>query len=112
LAAALRHEVQSEARGRDVDRHEAAAVVMRVPQRQLPTTVQPILGIVDVEPDAPRHRFEAVGEQVEHRRHHALQPASARQILRPVASKCHRYAAKAVSGLARPINFISLLKSL
>jgi hypothetical protein len=34
-----------------VDRQKAAAVVVRVPQRQLLAAVHPILGVVDVEQD-------------------------------------------------------------
>ena len=67
----------------DVDRQKAAAVVMRVPQRQLLAAVHPILGVVDVEQDAPRHFLEAVAEQLDHRRHHALQRGRAGQVFQP-----------------------------
>jgi len=33
----------------DVDRQKAAAVVVRVPQRQLLAAVHPVLGVVDVQ---------------------------------------------------------------
>jgi hypothetical protein len=35
--------------------------------------VNPVLGVVDVEQDAPRHRREAVAEQLDACRHHALE---------------------------------------
>ncbi len=56
----------------DVDRQEAAAVVMRVPQRQLLAAVHPILGVVDVEQDTAGNLIKAVAEQLDHCRHHAL----------------------------------------
>ena len=67
----------------DVDRHEAAAVVVRVEQRELLPAVGPVLGVVDVEHDAPGHLFEAVAEQLDHRRHHALERDRAGQVLQP-----------------------------
>jgi len=51
----------------NVDRQEAAAVVMRVEERQLLTAVYAILGVVDVEQNASRHLLEAVAEEVDHR---------------------------------------------
>ena len=67
----------------DVDRQKTAAVVVRVPQRELLAAVNPILGVVDIEQDAPRHLFEAVAEQLDHRGHHAFERARAGQVLQP-----------------------------
>ena len=67
----------------DVDRLEAAAVVIGVEQRQLLTAVNPVLGVVDVEHDATRHLFEAVAEHLDHRRHHALERGRAGQVFQP-----------------------------
>ena len=67
----------------DVDRQEAAAVVVGVEQRQLLAAVNPVLGVVDVEQDAARHLVEAVAEQLDHRRHHALERGRAGQVLQP-----------------------------
>ena len=49
-----------------MDRQEAAAVVVVVEQRELLPAVHPVLGVVDVEHDPPRHLLEAVAEQLEH----------------------------------------------
>ena len=67
----------------DVDRQKAAAVVMRVPQRELLAAVHPVLGVVDVEQNAPRHLGKAVAEQFDHRRHHALERSRAGQVFQP-----------------------------
>jgi hypothetical protein len=67
----------------DVDRHETAAVVMRVEQRELLPAIGAILGVIDVEHDAPRHRLEAVAEQFDHRRHHPLERGRAGQVFEP-----------------------------
>jgi hypothetical protein len=67
----------------DVDRQETPAVVMGVPQRQLLASVHPVLGVVDVEQDAPGHLIEAVAEQLDHRRHHALERGRAGQVFEP-----------------------------
>jgi hypothetical protein len=56
---------------------------MRAPQRQLLAVVHPVLGVVDVEQDAPRHLGEAVAEQIHHRRHHAFKRGRAGQVLQP-----------------------------
>ena len=57
----------------DVDRQEAAAVVVGMEERQLLLAVHPVDGIVDVQNDAPRHLRKAVAEQLDHGRHHALE---------------------------------------
>jgi hypothetical protein len=67
----------------DVDRQEAAAVVMGVEQGELLAAVDPILGIVDVEDEMPRHVLEAVAEQLDHRRHHPLEGGRTREVLEP-----------------------------
>ena len=67
----------------NVDRHEATAVVVRVEQGKLLPAVGPILGVIDVEHDAPGHLFEAVAEQLDHRRHHALERDRTGQVLQP-----------------------------
>ena len=67
----------------DVDRLEAAAVVVGVEQRQLLAAVNPVLGVVDVEHDAARHLLEAVAEHLDHRRHHPLERGRAGQVLQP-----------------------------
>jgi len=56
---------------------------MGIPQRQLLAAVHPVLGIVDVEEDAPWHRIEAVAEQLDHRRHHAFERGRAGQVFQP-----------------------------
>jgi len=67
----------------NVDRQKAAAVVMRVPQRQLLAAVHPVLGVVNIEQDAPRHLVEAVAKQLDHRRHHAFERGRAGQVFQP-----------------------------
>jgi len=67
----------------NVDRHEAAAVVMRVEQGELLLAVGPVLGVVDVEHDATGHGIEAVAEQLNHGRHHPLERDRAGQVLKP-----------------------------
>ena len=57
----------------DMDRQKAAAVVMRVEQRELLAAMHCVFGIVDVEQDAPRHRIETVAEHGDHRCHHAFE---------------------------------------
>jgi hypothetical protein len=66
-----------------VDRQKAAAVVVRIKERQLLAAVNPVLGIVDVEQQASRHRLEAVAEQLDHCRHHAFECDRTRQVLQP-----------------------------
>src|SRR5438874_11501593 len=44
----------------NVDRQQAAAVVMGIEQCQLLSAVNPVLGIVNVEQDAPGYLLEAV----------------------------------------------------
>ena len=56
---------------------------MRVEQRKLLSAVDPVLGVVDVEHEAPRHVFEAVAEQLDHRGHHPLQRDRSGQIFEP-----------------------------
>jgi len=65
----------------DVDRQKAAAVVMRMEQRQLLTAVHPIERVVDVEQNAARHLLETVAEEVDHRIHHADERGLCRQVL-------------------------------
>ena len=67
----------------DVDRQEAAAVVVGMEQRQLLLAVHPVLGVVDVEHDPARHLLEAVAEQLDHGRHHALERGRPGQVLQP-----------------------------
>ena len=59
----------------DMDRLKAAAVVVGVEERELLAAVDPVLGVVDIEHDAPGDLFYAVAEHFEHRRHHAFQRA-------------------------------------
>jgi len=56
---------------------------MGIPQRQLLAAVHPVLGVVDVEQDAPRHLIKAVAEQLDHCRHHALQRGRTGQVFQP-----------------------------
>ena len=67
----------------DVDWQKAAAIVVRIKERQLLAAVNPVLGVVDVEQDAPGYLLEAVAEQLDHRRHHAFERGRARQVLEP-----------------------------
>ena len=67
----------------DVDRQEAAAVVVGMKQRQLLAAMDAILGVVDVEHDAARDLGEARAEQIDHGRHHPLQRGCGRQVLEP-----------------------------
>ncbi len=83
----------------DVDRQEAAAVVVGVEQRELLAAVNPVLGVVDVEHDAPGHLLEAVAEQLDHRRHHALERGRAGQVLQPADG---RLRAQIVAALRQP----------
>ena len=39
----------------NVDWHKAAAVVVRIEERELLAAVNPVLGVVDIEQDAPRY---------------------------------------------------------
>jgi len=66
-----------------MDRQKAATIVVGIPQRQLLAAVHSILGVVDVEQDAAGHLVEAVAEQIDHRRHHALERGRAGQIFEP-----------------------------
>ena len=67
----------------DVDRLEAAAVVVGVEQCELLAAVNPVLCVVDVEHDATRHLVEAVAEHLDHRRHHPFERGCAGQVLQP-----------------------------
>src|SRR5665213_1306917 len=67
----------------DVDRHEAAAVMMRVEQRKLLLPIGSILGVVDVEDDAAGHLLETDAEQLKHHRHHPLERDRAGEVLKP-----------------------------
>jgi hypothetical protein len=67
----------------DVDRLEAAAVVVGVEQCELLAAVNPVLGVVDVEHDTPGDMLEAVAEHFHHRRHHPLERGRAGQVLQP-----------------------------
>src|SRR5579859_2198040 len=66
----------------DSNRHEAAAVMMGIEQRKLLLATGPV-GVVDVQHDPPRHHGVAVAEQVNHRRHHALEGDRTGQVLQP-----------------------------
>ena len=68
-------------------------------QRQLLLAVNPILGVVDVEHDPPRHLSEAVAEQVDHRRHHPLERGRPGQVLEPAH---RRLRAQVLSALGQP----------
>jgi hypothetical protein len=46
----------------DVDRLKAAAVIVRVEQRELLSAMNPVLGVVDVEHDTPGYLLETVAE--------------------------------------------------
>ena len=82
LARAQDHRDRLAARGLvDMDRQEAAAVVVGMEQRQLLLAVNPVLGVVDVEHDPARHLREAVAEQLDHRGHHALERGWLGQVL-------------------------------
>jgi hypothetical protein len=72
---------------------------MRVPQRELLAAVNPVLGVVDVEQDAPRHLLEAVAEQLDHRRHHALERGRAGQVFEPADG---RLRAQILAALRQP----------
>jgi hypothetical protein len=67
----------------DMDRHEAAVVVMRIEQGELLLAVGPVLGVVDIEHDAPGYGIETVAEQLHHRCHHTLERDRAGQVLKP-----------------------------
>ena len=72
---------------------------MGVPQCQLLATVHAVLGVVDVEQDAPGHLIEAVAEQIDHRRHHALERGRAGQVFEPADG---RLRAHIVAALRQP----------
>ena len=65
----------------DVDRHEAAFIVMRIEQRQLLMAVNRVGGIVDIQRDCPGGPFAAVAPQVDHRPRQADQRAQIRCVL-------------------------------
>jgi hypothetical protein len=67
----------------EVDRQEAAAVVVGVEQRELLAAIDPVRGVVDVEHEASGQVVEAVAEQLDHGRHHALERDRAGQVLEP-----------------------------
>ena len=67
----------------NVDRQKAAAAVMGVEQRELLAAVNPILGVVDIQHNAPRHLVKAIAEQIDHRRHHAFERGRAGQVFEP-----------------------------
>jgi hypothetical protein len=82
-----------------VDRLEAAAVVVRIEQRELLPAVHPVLGVVDVEQDTPGDRLEAVAEQPDHRRHHAFERGRAGQVFQ---SADGRLRAQSLAALGQP----------
>jgi hypothetical protein len=73
----------------DMDGQEAVAVVMGVEQRELLAAMHVVLGVVDVEHNALGDLGEAVAEQIDHRRHHALERERAGQVLQPVFNALH-----------------------
>ena len=85
----------------DVDRLEAAAVVIGVEQRELLTAVNPVLGVVDVEHDAPGDLLEAVAEHFDHRCHHPLERDPTRQVFQPADG---RLRAQISAALGQPPN--------
>jgi hypothetical protein len=82
-----------------VDRQKATAVVVRIEQRELLAAVHPVLGVVDVEQDAPGDRLEAVAEQPDHRRHHAFEHARAGKVFQSVDG---RLRAQSLAALEQP----------
>lgn len=57
--------------------------MVSVEQRQLLPAVGAVLGVIDVEHQPARRLGEAVAEQRDHRRHHALERDPAGQVLQP-----------------------------
>jgi len=57
--------------------------MVRIEQGELLLAVGTVLGVVDIEHDPSRHLAEAVAEQLDHRRHHALERDRAGQVLQP-----------------------------
>jgi len=49
--------------------------------------MHPVLGVIDVEQDAAGHLTEAVAEQIDHRRHHALERGRAGQVFEPADAR-------------------------
>jgi hypothetical protein len=100
LARPQDHRHRLAARGLvDMDRQEAVPVMVGVEQRQLLLAVHPVLGVVDVEHDPPGHLLEAVAEQLDHGRHHALQRRRPGQVLQPAHG---RLRAQIRPGLRQP----------
>ena len=86
----------------DMDRQEAAAVVVGMEQGQLLAAVNAILGVVDVEHDAARHPLEAVAKQLDHGRHHPLERGGGGQVLQPAHGGLR---AQLGPGLGQPADF-------
>ena len=56
----------------------------------------PVLGIVEVEHDPLRHLGEAVAEQLDHRRHHALERDWSGQVLEPAHGRLRAQVSRAL----------------
>jgi hypothetical protein len=67
----------------DVDRQEAAGVVVGVEQRQLLVAVHWVAGIVDVERDGRGRGGEAAAEDIDQRRRHPRRLKPRRCVLQP-----------------------------
>jgi hypothetical protein len=83
----------------DVDRQEAALAVVGVEARELLLPVHAVQGVVDVEHDPPRHRGEAVAEQLDQGHHHPLESRGPGQVLEPAH---RRLGAQVRAGLGQP----------
>jgi hypothetical protein len=67
----------------DVDRQEAAGVVVGVEQRQLLPAVNRVAGVVDVQRDRGRLLREALAEQIHHHRRHPRRSHPRGHVLEP-----------------------------
>lgn len=80
----------------DVDRQDAAAVVMGMEQRQLLVTGHAIRGVVDVRHDASRRLIEAGAGQLDHGRQHPLERGRPWQVLAPAHGRLRAQIAAAL----------------
>ena len=83
----------------DVDRQEAAGVVVGMEQRQLLVAVHRIAGIVDVERDRRGRGGEAAAEEIDQRRRHARHLDARGRVLQPAHG---RLRAQRAAALRRP----------
>ena len=83
----------------DVDRQEAASVVVGVEQRELLAAVHRVAGVVDVERDGRGRGGEGAAEEIDQRRRHARHLDARGRVLQPAHG---RLRAQGAAALRRP----------